>query len=140
MIIVDSDIWIDFFNNKENTETKELGYLLRNKIDVGSNSIIFVEVTQGLLDDKEYQRGRHILSTFRIYPINNETIIRAGEIHRTCQKGIKARDGIIKGKTLKTSDCIIASSCIENDLPLFSRDKHFKMMTEFFPQLKIYNK
>ena len=138
MIIIDSNIWMDFFKNKENEETKELGYLLRNKIDVGSNSLIVIEVIQSLTDDKEYRQIRHILNTFKIYEINNNMIMRAGEIFRTCIKGIKTRDGVIKGKTLKTTDCIIASQCIENDLPIFTRDKHFKMMQEFFPELKIY--
>ena len=137
MIIIDSNIWIDFFKNIENQETKELSYLLRNKIAVGSNSIIVTEVLQGKREEKEYQRIKHVLNTFRVYRINHETILNAGDIFRTCQNGIK-EDKNISGKTMKTCDCIIASSCIENDVMIFSKDKHFKLMAEFFPQLKIF--
>jgi len=140
MIITDSNIWMDFFKEIENEETKELDYILKNRIKVGINSIIVIEVLQGILDDKEYQKVRSFLSKFKLFKINHNTIIKAGAIFRTCQKGIKTRDGVIKGKTLKTTDCIIASQCIETDLPIFARDKHFKIMQEFFPQLKIYYK
>jgi predicted nucleic acid-binding protein len=136
MIIIDSNIWIDFFKNIENKETKELSYLLKNKIEVGANSLIVIEVIQSLTDDKEYQQIKHILNTFKIYKISDDIVMNAGDIFRACQKGNKEKN--ISGKTLKTTDCIIAAQCIKDNVSIFSRDQHFKMIADIISDLKIY--
>lgn len=135
MIIIDSNIWIDFFKDIENEETKQLSYLLRNKIEMGANSLIVTEVLQSLMDDKEHNQIKHIFNTFKIHKIQNEMIVMAGDIFRLCRKGNKEKN--ITGKTLKTTDCIIAAQCIIDDVAIFSRDKHFAMIAEV-TELKIY--
>jgi predicted nucleic acid-binding protein len=37
------------------------------------------------------------------------------------------------------TDLIIAQNCLQNDLSIVARDKHFKIMSEYIP-LKIYEK
>jgi hypothetical protein len=37
------------------------------------------------------------------------------------------------------TDLIIAQNCLQNDLSIVARDKHFKLMSEYIP-LKIYEK
>jgi predicted nucleic acid-binding protein len=134
MIIVDSDIWINFFKNIENKETKELSYLLRNKIEIGTNSIIVTEILQGKSDDKEYQRIKYILNTFKIYWVDHQDILDAGDIFRACRKGNET----MTSKTLQTTDCIIAANCIKNNIELFSGDKHFDIIAEITGKLRIY--
>jgi predicted nucleic acid-binding protein len=54
-IVVDSSIWIDFFNKKTNPKTEYLKYLLLNirwSSPVIILPIIIQEVLQGIEDDK----------------------------------------------------------------------------------------
>ena len=138
MIMVDSGVWIDFFKKKINRETDILKDLIRKNEYVVINYLIIMEVLQGKRHEKDYREAKEVLDNLRLLEIDYNTILTAISIFRTCQKGIKQNN--ITGQTLKTTDCIIASQCIENDLPIFTRDKHFKMMQEFFPELKIYYK
>jgi predicted nucleic acid-binding protein len=129
MTIIDSCIIIDFVNDIENEETNILSRLLRNKRPIGINSIIELEVLQGFSEEKEYQRIKSILSCFECLPVNHNTIHKAIDIYRECRK---------KGHTILMPDNIIASSCIENNVPIFSRDKGFDIIANITGLLKLY--
>ena len=51
------------------------------------------------------------------------------EIYRACED---------IGKTMKYLDCMIAASCIQYDLEIFSSDKHFDIMAEVTKRLRVY--
>jgi predicted nucleic acid-binding protein len=131
MIIVDSSVLIDWLNDDETPETKILSRLLRDKQPIGINSIIEMEVLQGIRDGKGYEQIQRILSNFMCYHIGHETIVKASLLFRECQDN---------GFTPKSPDSIIAQSCIENDVPIFSKDVHFDKIAEITGKLKVYCK
>ncbi len=53
MILVDSSVWIDFFNGIENAETDKLNEVLGLE-EVVIGDIILVEVLQGFRSDTDY--------------------------------------------------------------------------------------
>jgi predicted nucleic acid-binding protein len=135
MIIVDSGVWIDFFNNKKTKEAEILQKIINNKTEIGINYLIMAEILQGANNEKEYEETKMILDKLKLLEIDYDTIILSSSIFRACKKG----NAFINGQTMKTIDCIIASSCIEYGIELLHRDTHFDFISKF-SDLKVYCK
>ncbi len=118
MIIVDSSIWIDYFNDKGSLQTNHLDFLLGQQ-EVAIGDIILTEVLQGFTNDRDYQQAKELMLSFDIFPLVGEKLaIVSAENYRFLRK---------KGLTIrKTTDVLIASFCIANDYPLLFSDKDFK--------------
>jgi len=68
VIIVDTSVWIDYFNGTENKETDLLdATLIDGTVVIGD--IIFLEILQGFRNDKDYNRTKKTLSTLDQYEI-----------------------------------------------------------------------
>ena len=117
MILVDSSVWIDYFNGRDTDETTFLdGALSTDTICVGD--IILAEVLQGFRSDKDYRLAREILLELPLYQILTPELALAGadNYRRLRKKGFTVR---------KSVDNWIATFCIENKLPLLFSDKDF---------------
>jgi predicted nucleic acid-binding protein len=123
MILVDSSVWIDFFNGADSPERHLLHDLIVGEKDLASSGIIITEILQGIRSDKEFKSIKEYCLQFPIYNPNNlETYLEAAQIFRSIRK---------KGKTIrKTLDCIIAAICIENNLELLHKDKDFTLISQ----------
>ncbi len=124
MLLVDSSVWIDFFNGVINPQTDYLYDNLGIK-PVYIGDIILAEVLQGFNNDNDYQTAKSIFKTIPVLNLCNEYIaIKSSEYYRYLrQKGITVR---------KTIDCIIATYCIENNVTLLHRDKDFDCFQQYF--------
>ena len=123
MILVDSSVWIDYFNGLDTDETGFLdGALSTDTICIGD--IILAEVLQGFRSDNDYQLAREMLLELPLYQIMNPelTIIGADNYRKLRKKGVTIR---------KSVDNWIATFCIENKLPLLFSDKDFQPYVEF---------
>jgi predicted nucleic acid-binding protein len=123
MILVDSSVWIDYFNGRDTSETAFLdGALSTDAICIGD--IILAEVLQGFRSDKEYRLAREILLELPLYQIMTPelTLVGADNYRRLRKKGFTVR---------KSVDNWIATFCIENKLPLLFSDKDFIPYVEF---------
>ena len=57
MILVDSSVWIDFFNGRDSAKVKQLDILLdRDLIVIGD--LILTEVLQGFTKDNDYKTAK----------------------------------------------------------------------------------
>lgn len=117
MIIVDSSVWIDYFNGKRNRETDLLDGILENQI-VGILDLIYVEVLQGFSKDKDFKIAKDLLSALTFYESSGKELAEASiRNYRLLRKsGLTVR---------KTIDIIIASFCIKNSFGLLHRDRDF---------------
>jgi len=117
MIIVDTSVWIDYFNGKDSVETDTLDAAL-GKQEVAIGDLIALEILQGFRLDKDYKTARKYLSALHQYNMLNPTLaLKAAENYRKLRK---------KGQTIrKTADIIIATFCIEENLPLLYADRDF---------------
>ena len=123
MILVDSSVWIDYFNGRDTDETNFLdGALSTDTICVGD--MILAEVLQGFRKDKEYRLAREILLELPLYQIMTPelALVGADNYRRLRKKGFTVR---------KSVDNWIATFCIENKLPLLFSDKDFVPYVEF---------
>jgi predicted nucleic acid-binding protein len=123
VILVDSSVWIDYFNGRDTDETNFLdGALSTDTICVGD--MILAEVLQGFRKDKEYRLAREILLELPLYQIMTPelALVGADNYRRLRKKGFTVR---------KSVDNWIATFCIENKLPLLFSDKDFVPYVEF---------
>jgi len=122
MIMVDSSVWIDYFNGKDYPEVTYLDNILGLKpVVIGDN--ILTEVLQGFRGDKEYETAKQLLTSLPIFQLSNShRAVKAAENYRALRKkGITVR---------KTIDTIIATYCIEQNAQLLFTDKDFLPFVE----------
>jgi predicted nucleic acid-binding protein len=117
MILVDSSVWIDYFNSKDTSETVKLDSLLDVEL-IAIGDIILLEILQGFRMDKDYQIAKNLLTSLIIYQLLDARLaIKSADNYRQLRKlGITIR---------KTADVVIATFCIENNIPLLFADKDF---------------
>ena len=117
MILVDSSVWIDFFNGTKNAETDKLNEILGLE-EVVIGDLILAEVLQGFRSDTDYKAAKNVLTSLTVHDLlGKELAIKsANNFRKLRKKGITIR---------KTADVIIATYCIENKIPLLFTDKDF---------------
>ncbi len=123
MILVDTSVWIDFFDHPNTKYAKELKSLIEKDEDICLIDLILTEILQGIRNEKIFNQVKEDLTKFTILRANNlELYIKAANIYRACRK---------KGKTVsKTIDVIIAAITIENNLVLFHKDRDFDLIAD----------
>ncbi|MBF0445978.1 MAG: PIN domain nuclease [Magnetococcales bacterium] len=120
MIIIDSSVWIDFFNGKISDKTDLLDSLLgQERIIIGD--LILTEVLQGFRKNKDFQVAKSLLDTLEFKPmVGSEVALRSAENYRMLRsKGVTVR---------KTIDIMIGTFCIMNSYPLLHDDHDFDPM------------
>ncbi|MGB7373207.1 type II toxin-antitoxin system VapC family toxin [Pontixanthobacter sp.] len=124
MILIDSSVWIDFFNGKPTAETDYLDAILGHaEIVVGD--LILTEVLQGFRDDGDYSSACSAFEAFKIIAISDAIIaFKAASNYRLLRKrGITVR---------RTIDTLIATRCIEDGIELLFSDRDFDPFVEHF--------
>ena len=122
MIVVDSSVWIDYFNGVETRETALLdGILGLEPIIIGD--LILAEVLQGFRSNHDVRRARTALDTLIFEPMVGRDIalISAGNYRTLRAKGVTVR---------KTIDVLIATFCMENRHILLHSDGDFDPIKE----------
>ena len=124
MIVVDSSVWIDYFNGLPSTETDILDGLLGSEL-LAIGDVILVETLQGFRSDSDFRKARQLLTSMPILPmLTPDRAIRCAERYRALRK---------RGMTVrKTIDAIIASYCIDEDVYLLFADRDFTPFVEHF--------
>ncbi|MFO7922532.1 MAG: PIN domain nuclease [Bacteroidales bacterium] len=122
MILVDSSVWIDYFNGVDNHQANYLYDNLGSEVFV-TGDLIMLEVLQGFGSDKDFETGRIIMESLPFFNLcGKEVAIAASKNYRILRK---------KGITLiKTIDMVIATFCIENKIRLLHNDKDFMPLQE----------
>jgi predicted nucleic acid-binding protein len=125
MILVDSSVWIDYFNGKRSWQTDLLDHMLSN-VPIIMGDLILTEVLQGFKSDKDYEAAKNYLNelTFRQMGGNNVAIQSALNYRKLRKAGVTVR---------KTIDIIIATFCIVEGLTLLHDDRDFNPIASHFP-------
>jgi predicted nucleic acid-binding protein len=122
VILVDSSVWIDFFNGRASRETDLLALLLRRRILL-TGDLILVEVLQGFRQDRERGRAsRALLSLPYADMVGKEVALASAQNFRRLRgMGVTVR---------KTFDLIIATFCIRNGHILLHADRDLEPIAE----------
>jgi predicted nucleic acid-binding protein len=117
VIVVDSSVWVDFFNGTTTPEVERLDGLL-GLTPVAIGDLILVEVLQGFRNDRDHARASELLGTIPLIEmLSRSNAYKAAENYRALR-----RQGVTVRKTI---DTIIATACIESNLPLLFSDRDF---------------
>jgi predicted nucleic acid-binding protein len=123
MVIVDSSVWIDAFNEAITPETRWLQAGLKRGV-VGLTSLILCEVLRGFRFDREFRQTKKRLLALPVFEDASAGLaVKAAENFRILQRrGITVR---------KTIDCMIATFCIQEGHELLHRDSDFQGFEDF---------
>jgi hypothetical protein len=118
LILVDSSVWVDYFNGQAGRAADYLDTLLGTE-PVAVGDLILTEILQGFRNDREYRIARRLLAALPVYELLGAArAIKVADNYRLLRK---------KGVTVrKTADGIIATFCIESGLPLLFSDRDFE--------------
>lgn len=118
MLLVDSSVWIQYFNGEVNPQTDYLDEILGVE-PIGIGDLVLLEVLQGFRSDHGYDTAKSLLTNLTVFEmLGKDQAIRAAGNYRYLRKlGITVR---------KTIDTIIATFCISRGFPLLFTDRDFE--------------
>jgi tRNA(fMet)-specific endonuclease VapC len=122
-VIVDTNIWIEFFKQKSLFGDRLETLILENSAWVCG--IIIFELMQGIKSDTEKFKILGTLSDMHYIEMSKSLWLKSAELSMSLKK---------KGVNLPLSDIFIAAIALEYDLSIFTLDKHFNQI----PGVKIY--
>jgi len=126
MVLVDSSVWIEYF--KGNDATLPLNDLIDSN-NICVNDLILAELLPSINHKKEEGLKDLLLTITRLnIEINWNQLIQ--------MQTANLKNGINK---VGIADLIIAQNAIENDIELFTLDKHFLLMNELHG-IRIYER
>ena len=123
MTLVDSTVWIDFFDGVSNAHTLWLEKAIKSK-RIGLTDLILCEVLQGFRPEKAFRTAKDALLEFRVFETGGEQMALASVQNYRFLKS--------KGKTIrKTIDCLIATFCLLEGHSLLHRDRDFDVFERY---------
>ncbi len=123
MVIVDTTVWIDYFQGARNPETDWLNTEL-DRQRFGLTDIILCEVLQGVRDDVMAKEVEGKLLRLEVFEAGSVALAReAAQNYRALRR---------RGQTVrKTIDCLIATFCLREQHSLLHRDRDFDPFEKF---------
>lgn len=124
-VLIDSSIWVSFLNQPHSFEKKAVDQLIE-KSQAVITGIVLLELLQGIRGQSDRTL---LLEKLRILPYLEEkwdTWVLAGELGAH----LAAR-----GQKIPMSDLLLSAVAIENDILLYTADKHFHRLRS----LKLYD-
>jgi predicted nucleic acid-binding protein len=122
MVIVDTTVWIDYFNGTATPETEWLDHEAEQR-RLGLLDLCVCEILQGLSTDQEAARVLRYLRRFEIFETGGvELAAAAAHNYRQLRQ---------RGRTVrKTIDCVIATFCLREGHVLLHSDRDFDAFEE----------
>ena len=115
--IVDSSVWIDYFNGASTPQSDLLDAALGVK-ELGIGDLILCEVLQGFRSQRDFSLAKAAMLALPVYAMGGRTLaLRSADNYRFLrQRGITVR---------KTLDCLIATFVIAEGFHLLHSDRDF---------------
>jgi len=122
MILVDSSVWIDYFNGRKTPQTDWLDSAL-GKVPIVIGDLILTEVLQGFQSERDFRIARDLLLRIPFMPMGGKDLAleSAGNYRLLRKKGVTVR---------KTIDVMIGTFCIHHRIALLHDDRDFDPMAK----------
>ncbi len=118
MKIVDSSVWIAYFNGKSLPETDALAQMLENNDQPVLFPVIKLEILAGFKEDSDFKSARSVFERLVTLDLPADLYVEAAALYRALRrKGITVRG---------VTDCLIAQGCIYYGVSLLTLDRDFK--------------
>lgn len=117
MILIDSSVWIDYFNGADLPHTRKVNEIL-GVHEIVVTEVVIAEVLQGFRVKKEFDGTLKVLDSFRFEPMGGRDVAVQAARNFVYLRSI--------GFTIrKTVDSLIATNCILNGFQLLHNDRDF---------------
>ena len=125
MILVDTTVWIDYFNGVQSWQVDALDSFLSDEL-VLIGDIILAELLQGFDKDSDFKQAKEALEPFECIDLGGKklAIKTASNFRFLRTKGITIR---------KTVDMLVGTWCIESEVELLHNDKDFDRIALYLP-------
>jgi predicted nucleic acid-binding protein len=122
MILVDSSVWIDYFNGNKTPQTDWFDSALGNTMVI-MGDLILTEVLQGFQENKQFKVAKDLLLGLPFMPmVGRDIALQSADNYRFLRRrGVTVR---------KTIDVIIGTFCIYHQLTLLQDDRDFDPMVK----------
>ena len=119
MLVVDSSVWIDFFNARPTPARDLLRHLLdRGEVRLIVPDLVLFEVLRGFRSERDHRQARLLLEGLSIEPACSAELAYTAAQH---DRSLRAH-----GLTVRSPvDVLVATFCIENDYALLHADRDF---------------
>jgi Predicted nucleic acid-binding protein, contains PIN domain len=122
-VLVDTSVWVDFFNGHQSPQAETLARLIREEADLVACGLIVSEVLQGLRQAKSLLTiERHFRDMDWLSPKEPDTYVEAADLFRR----LRARGITIRS----TIDCVIAKLAAEHDALILAKDRDLTLIVE----------
>ena len=117
MILIDSSVWIDYFNGVDNAHTQMVSAIV-GKVEIVVIDLVLTEVLQGFRLAKDFNATLQVLDSFHFETggDKNTAIQAARNFMYLRSRGFTIR---------KTVDSLIATKCIISGFTLLHNDRDF---------------
>ncbi len=119
MLVVDSSVWIDYFNGVPNAARATLRRLLdEGEVRLVVPDLVLFEVLRGFRHERDLRQARTLMESLSVEDTGGaEMALAAAHHYRSLRAaGITVRSAL---------DVLVASFCIERDYALLHRDRDF---------------
>ena len=123
-VLVDTSIWIEYFNKPDSRAGESLENLLKER-RVFCAGVVLTELLQGAKIEREFKLILESVTALPFLETKLTTWIDAGRISFSLRK---------KGITIPVTDIILASLALESHCLIFTLDPHFNKI----PGIKLY--
>lgn len=124
MILTDTNIFIDYFRNQNKSFNEKF-----DSLEIGICGIVKSELLHGARTDDEADNMIKTFSSFELITIDEYDWEFSGLMLQTIRS---------QGFTMPVTDVLIAYLGIKYDIPVWTKDHHFKIIQSIYPELKLY--
>ena len=124
MLVVDSGVWIDFFNGADDPASQALGQLLdHGEVRLVVPDLVLFQVLRGFRHERDYRQARLLMESLSFETAGSSELALAAAQH---YRGLRAW-----GTTVRSAiGVLLATFCIERDYALLHRDRDFDAFEE----------
>ena len=123
-ILADTNVLIDYMKRPSDKMIE----VFQNE-DITISGVVISELLLGALSEKELQSLEEDLSAYDCLNIGNEDWNEFGRFLYTLRKS---------GLTVPYQDALISYIAIKNDVPVWTNDRHFKLIQAAVDKLELY--
>ncbi|MEQ9823295.1 MAG: PIN domain nuclease [Puniceicoccaceae bacterium] len=125
MILVDTSVWIDFFEGNDHWTKERLKEKIYERESIAYVDLILLEIIQGIRSENDRKELESYFSHFILLNQTRSSILLAAEIFQELQRrGIRIRSII---------DCLIAAISIETRARILHKDRDYNPIEKYYP-------
>lgn len=125
MILADTNIFIDYFRCQDSDFADKF-----DSLEIGICGIVKSELLHGARNDDEIDNMINAFTSFDLITIDEYDWEFSGLMLQRLRS---------QGFTVPVTDALIAYIGIKYDIPVWTKDHHFRIIQSIYPELRLYN-